>query len=250
MLRLLLWRLGFEFWNLVAAFLSRVSWGLFDSLNRPTTYFTFGANLDPAVLYRRRMCVSAQEEFLVRDYEMRFTQQGPFQGGGFASIEEAPGKAVYGHLLELTRVDAIRMDYSELVPIFNRHHRITHTQDGKTFYFYQATNPVDGLIPTEEYKEKILQAAEKSAIIPPELLSDLRAIPTLDVLEPTSDINLFIDDISAWPDFLHGIMRAYESWCLALFRRTVRLSLFGSLIHLDQKSKQYAYQPQADSTGN
>lgn len=57
MLRLLLWRLGFEFWNLVAAIISVDKWGLFSRLNPPINYFAFGANLDPAVLARRRMRV-------------------------------------------------------------------------------------------------------------------------------------------------------------------------------------------------
>ena len=250
MLRLFLWRLGSEFWNLVAAIISLDSWGLFDRLNPSVTYFAFGANLDPAVLYRRRMRVSAQQEFLVRGFEMRYTQQGPFQGGGFASLEEAPGKVAYGHLLEMGRVDAIRMDFSELVPVFHRHRRVIHTQDGKTFFFYQATNPVEGLIPTQEYKEKIVGAAEKSTIIPPELLAELRQTPVLDVLEPAPGLNLFVDDIAAWPDFLHGPMRFYNGCCLALFRRTIRWSLLGSLIHMDQKARQYAYQPQTDSAQN
>lgn len=230
MLRMFLWRLGLEFWNLIAAVLSLDSWGLFDRLNPPITYFAFGANLDPAVLHRRRMRVRSQEEFLVRDYEMGFTQQGPFKGGGFASLEEAPGKVAYGRLLELGRVDAIRMDFSELVPVFKRHHRVTSAQDGRTFFFYQAVNSVEGLIPTEEYKGKIMQAAEQSDLIPPEVLTQLRNTPTLTELVPTTDIDLFIRDIDAWPNVLQPVVRLYERCCLAVFRRTIRLSLFGWLI--------------------
>lgn len=234
MLRLLIWRLGFEFWNLVAAIISIDFLGLFERFNPPVAYFAFGANLDPAVLYRRRMRVLGQEEFLVRDYEMRFTQQGPFKGGGFASLEEAPGKVAYGRLLLLGRVDAIRMDFSELVPIFKRHRRVTMMQDGRTFFFYQATNPVEGLIPTEEYKGKIMQAAEKSALIPPNLLADLQRTPVLDELTPATGINLFIENISAWPDFLQGLLRRYEGFCLAFFRHTIRLSLLSWLIRVEK----------------
>lgn len=234
MFRLLLWRLGAEFWNLIAIILSFDSFGFFARLNPPTNYFAFGANLDPAVLYRRRMRVLSQEEFLVRDYEMRFTQQGPFQGGGFASLEETPGKVAFGHLLQLTRVDAIRMDFSELVPIFRRHRRVTITQDGRTFFFYQATNPVEGLIPTDEYKERIMQAAEKSTLIPPDLLAQLQATPVLKTLEPATGLNLIIEDIEAWPPFCHGLLRLYEDWCLAIFRRTVRWSLLNPLIRMEQ----------------
>ena len=234
MIRLFLWRLGFEFWNLIAAIISIDAWGLFDRLNPPINYFAFGANLDPAVLYRRRMRVLGQAEFLVRDYEMRFTQQGPFKDGGFASLEETPGKVAYGRILVLTRVDAIRMDFSELVPIFKRHRRVTITQDGKTFFFYQATDPVEGLIPTAEYKGRIMQAAEKSEIIPPALLTELQATPVLEKLEPAEGISLFIKDYTAWPRFLEGARRRYESWCLALFRLTIRLSLLSWLIQVDK----------------
>jgi len=232
MLRLLFWRLGFEFWNLVAALLSFDSWGLFDRFNPPVTYFAFGANLDPAVLYRRRMNVRSQEEFLVRDYEMRFTQQGPFKGGGFASLEKAPGKVAYGRLLVLGRVDSIRMDYSELVPIFKRHRCVTQTQDGRTFFFYQAITSVEGLIPTEEYKGKIMQAAEKSALIPSELLAQLRSTPALTKLEPATGTDLIISNIEDWPNFLHGALRLYERCCFAVFRQTIRLSLFSWLIRM------------------
>ncbi|MEM7127894.1 MAG: hypothetical protein AAF702_16290 [Chloroflexota bacterium] len=234
MLRLLLWRLGYEFWNLVAAILSYDTRGLLSRFNPPVNYFAFGANLDPAVLYRRRMRVLGQEEFLLRDHQMRFTQQGPFKGGGFASVEKSPGKVAYGRLLRLSRVDAIRMDYSELLPIFNRHRRITLTQDGKTFFFYQATFPVEGLIPTEEYKGKILQAAEKSELIPPSLLAELRNTPALEKLDLAEGISLFIDDYTAWPHFLHDPLRHYERWCFALFRRTIGLTLVSRLIRMEK----------------
>lgn len=233
MIRLLFWRLGLEFWNLVAALLSRDAFALLRRFDPPTLYFAFGANLDPAVLYRRRMRVLAQEEFLVRDYELRFTQQGPFKGGGFASLEYAPGKAAYGRLLTLTRVDTIRMDFSELLPVFHRHRRITLTQDGKTFYFYQASDPVEGLIPTAEYKAKIMQAAEQSPLIPPEVLMQLRRTPTLDTLEPVEGLNFFIKNYSAWPRSWEGIRRRYEQWCFALFRRMIGWSLLDRYIQLE-----------------
>lgn len=234
MLRFLAWRLGFEFWNLVALIISIAPKGLFDRWNPTINYFAFGANLDPAVLYRRRMNVLAQEEFLVRDYEMLFTQQGPFRGGGFASLEHAPGKVAYGRLLTLRRVDAIRMDFSELLPVFKRHRRVTLTQDGHTFYFYQATNSVYGLIPTEEYKGKIMQAAEKSTLIPDDLLTELRNTPVLETLEPTTGLTLFIDDLDSWPAILHPLIHTYDRCCLFIFRKTIRWSIFDHLIQMDK----------------
>lgn len=232
MLRIIIWRLGFDFWNLIAALLSGEFFRLLflilrSPLNRllyPGYYFAFGANLDPIVLLeRRRMRPLAQEECLLRNHTIRFNQQGPFEGMGFASVHAQEGEMVYGHLIKLTWLDALRMDFSELTSILDRHRRVYVTQDGKRFYFYQATDPRVGLLPSEEYLQKILQAAEQSTLIPRSVLEKLLSTPTLKELKPARNINFIIRDYSVAPRSLEGVRRWYDR-SLKLLRSLIYVS--------------------------
>ncbi|MBV7336298.1 hypothetical protein KFU94_50305 [Chloroflexi bacterium TSY] len=246
MLRIIIWRLSFDFWNLIAALLSRDFFLLLfpflrsplDRLLHPVNYFAFGANLDPTVLFeRRRMRPLAQEEFILKNHTIRFNQQGPFEGMGFASVHAQDGEMVYGHLITLTWLDALRMDFSELTSILDRHRRVYVTQDGKRFYFYQATDPRAGLLPSEEYLQKILQAAEQSTLIPQSVLEKLRSTPTLTQLEPARNINFFFRDYSATPRFLEGARRWYDRICIKLLRNLIYVSWSTKLIKIEGKQQ-------------
>lgn len=208
--RILLWRAGLECWNLVAWLLQFKLFVGLRRFDREVGYFAFGANLDPSVLTRRRMRVRAERELLLRDHELRFNQPGTFQGFGFASAEAASGKFVYGKVLTIGAVDARRMDYYEAMPFLKRHRRVSATQNGAHFFFYQATHPRAGLMPTEEYLNKILYSASRSQIIPPAYLAELQATPTLTELTPAADINFLIADYDVWPRSLSGARREYD----------------------------------------
>ncbi len=228
--KLILWRICFDFWNLIAALLSYNCCAFLRRFNPPINYFTFGANLDPAVLQRRCTKPLAQEEFVLRDYGLEFSQKGPWKNFGFASVTADPGNMVYGRLLTLTKLDALRMDYSELLPFLHRHRRIYAEQDGKTFYFYQATSPREGLMPSQEYLGKILQAAEQSDAIPAHILERLRATPTLKVLEPDPNSSFLVEDYNAPPRFLAQFRRAYDQASIWLLRKLIFFSLTQRLI--------------------
>ena len=231
--KLILWRICFDFWNLIAAILSYELFAFLRRFNPPVNYFTFGANLDPAVLHRRCTKPLAQEEFVLRDHGLKFSQKGMWKNFGFASVEAEPGEMVYGRILMLTKLDALRMDYSELVPFLQRHRRVKATQDGKSFYFYQGTRPRAGLMPSEEYLGKILQAAEQSDAIPAHILERLRATPTLKELEVDPDTNFLVPDYNVSPRFLAGSRRAYDQASVWLLRKLIFISLTQRLIKME-----------------
>lgn len=235
MLRILLWRLGFEFWDWVAVLVSWVPFlARFSVLGAERIYFAFGANLSPAVLRQRQIVPGYQEDFLLRDHELLFNQPGPYEGFGFASVHSRPGKMVFGRLLRLRAIDEKRMDYFEVVPFLKRHRKVTATQDGHTFFFYQATFPKAGLRPTEEYLGKIMQAAEQSPIIPTAVLAELQAVEPLPMasLQLATRNNFLIHDYERGPAWMHRWWQRYDilcrrllMWCYQLngARRFIRL---------------------------
>ena len=218
MLRLILWWLGLTFWDGVALVMQTPAGRLLARWAEPVVNFAFGANLDPAVLARRHVQPLAQQDFLLRDHALRFNQAGPYRGFGFASVQHAPGELTFGRLLTLRRVDAIRMNYFELVPFLHKHRTVTASQDGHGFFFYQATWPREKLIPTEEYLGKILQAAEQSTVLPANHLARLRATPSLADLEPPDALHFLIRDYDAPPASLAGLRRRYDLACVRLFQ--------------------------------
>lgn len=229
MFRILLWCIGGEYWHFIALLLQ---W--FPALQRfnPTVvYFAFGANLAPGVLQNRHIQPIRQRDFILNDHELLFNQPGPYKGFGFASVHAASGKQVFGRLILMRRVDEIRMDYFELVPFLKRHRKITHTQDGETFFFYQATQPLDGLRPTAEYLDKIMQAVEKSTLIPEPLRQEMRRIQPLETLQPTTDRTFLIQLNKNWPSWLQALATWYDVACRRFMMRLYRLQLCQRLLH-------------------
>ncbi len=222
MIRLLFWWLGMTFWDGTALLIQLSGGRLLARWAQPTVNFAFGANLDPAVLARRRVRPLAQQDFLLRDHALRFNQAGPYKGFGFASAQHAPGELTFGRLLTLRRVDAIRMNYFELVPFLHKHRTVVASQDGHTFFFYQATWPRENLIPTPEYLGKILRAAEQSTVLPADYLARLQATPALTDLEPPDALHFLIRDYNAPPadkiQGLAGLRRRLDLACVRLFQ--------------------------------
>jgi hypothetical protein len=230
MWRLFAWRLELEFWNFLAFLLQFPLFRRLQHFDRPVGYFAFGANLDPSVLARRGMRVLDEKELLLRDHVLLFNQPGPFEGFGFASVEAAPGRMVYGKVLTISRIDAIRMDFYEVLPYIHRHRRVWAEQDGVRVFFYQATHPQAGQIPSREYLDKILYSAERSRIIPPALLEELRNTPTLDVLIPRRSPHFLIDDYGSAPDWLVAWRKRYDMQGVRFFRFLYGLTFFSAWI--------------------
>ncbi len=222
--RLMFWRLGFELKNIER---------IYHSNKETINYFAFGANLDPAVLLRRKIKPLSEKPFKLENFELQFTHPGAFEGMGFASIESAAGKTVYGKLYELSTLDAKRMDYYELVPVLNRYRRVLTTQQGQDFYFYQSCDPRSGLKPTKNYWNMIINGFEKASDIPPEFIEGLASTATLDKMIPAKDLNFLVNNIERWPDNIKTIMRSYDSTAIKIFLKYVKdKSLTEKMIHV------------------
>lgn len=221
MLRIILWRLSFDYWNLILFLLSKVNADsyLAKKYNNPVYYFGFGANLSPIVLADRFIKVTSQEDAMVKGYELRFNQAGPFKDCGFASVHEAPQEHVFGRVLQMRKIDEIRMDHYELVTFANRHLKKTLIHKGIACYYYQTTWPEEGLRPTTEYYGKIMQAVEASSIVPPEYLEKMHGIhPIPDAeLEPRTEFEFLFRNLEEKPSFLLSILKFYDTMAVQLF---------------------------------
>jgi len=210
MIKIILWRLAFELKNL-----ERV----LSPSKRTVQYFAFGGNLDPKVLLKRKIKPLAEKACVLEDYEMRFTHPGAFEGMGFASIESAPGKKVYGKLYTLSQTDAARMDYYELVPLLNRYRRLTVDQGGESFFFYQSAVPRSGLRPTKKYVQMILDGFKLADRIPADFIKNLESIETIDKLVPAENLEFRVKNIDKWPAPLVPILKKYDQTAIKLFMK-------------------------------
>jgi gamma-glutamylcyclotransferase (GGCT)/AIG2-like uncharacterized protein YtfP len=167
---------------------------------RTVFYFAFGANLDPEVLKGRKIVPLSAQDFSLRDYQLHFTQAGPYVGMGFASIVNSPGSTTYGKLYQLDQLDMHRMDYFEAVPFMHRHKKKFTEQDGQLLYFYQATNPVAGLSPSKEYLQKILTGLSTFKNIPSDYLEKLRLTPTVATNHYADNHQMFLQPCGWLPE--------------------------------------------------
>lgn len=235
--RIVRWRIGYEFWNVVAALMQVPPFSIFLArLERPIVHFAYGANLDPVVLAQRKISVLKQCEFLLRDHTLTFSRPSAYAGCGYGSITPAPGKLVYGRLLTLRKIDAIRLDYAEMAPVLGRQRRVWVRQQGRAFFFYQATCPRTDLKPTAAYRDQILQAAVQSPIIPKELLSELRTTPVATSLPPEPDAALVIARDETPPRWLRPLHRWHNHLCGRLLWKMHTASITERLLHTKRPS--------------
>lgn len=236
MIRMLLWRLLFEILHL-----ARAAFGP----GRPKVlYFAFGANLDPQVLARRKVRIFSAREFELRDFALRFSHQGPYRGQGFASIEAGDGARTYGKLYEISRLDALRLDFYEGAWLINRYRRVSHVQDGVSFYFYQTRSPRAGLQPTDDYLGKMLRGFSLLSNVPQDFLDGLKASGTVKALAVSDDVGFCFRVPNTWPALLVKLLRAYDQFVVGIFAKYVRdWSPAASLIrHEETDLKQGAFE--------
>jgi hypothetical protein len=188
MFKLLLWKFGFEWMNILR-FLER------RSRARRENYFAFGGNLDPAILKLRRIYPFEAKDIVLRDYRMTFSHPGPWVGMGFANIEPAPGEVCYGRIYTFSQRDADRMDFYEGVPFLKSYQRKYINQDGLHFYYYESGKPRPGLKPSALYLGYILRGLENSA--PKDYLDTLRAIEPLTELIPDRERS-YLYQVPGW----------------------------------------------------
>ena len=158
MLRVLLWKLGCEWAHLKRALSPRQ--------HQRVYYFAFGANLSRDVLARRRIRVYDEVDYALQDAGLRFTQPGFYKDHGYASADAVDGEVVYGKIYQILARDAERMDYFEGVPYLKAHDRIVERDGGIEFYYYRTTRVVEGLKPTREYLDYLVDAYRQMPMVP------------------------------------------------------------------------------------
>ena len=206
MLRIILWKLGIEW-----AHLKRALWPQWE---RKVYYFAFGANLCREVLEQRRIRVFESFDYVLPDAVLRFTQPGFYRNHGYASADAAEDSAVYGKMYLILETDARRMDYFEGVPFLEAHHKIFRDADGLSFFYYRTTRIVDGLKPTRDYLDFIVDAYRRMPIVPEDYLKTLESTEILDSLLPIGETSLFVRDARRWPAFMARPLLGYERLCL------------------------------------
>ena len=205
MLRVILWKLGFEWANLMRLLNPRNDQRIY--------YFAFGANLSPDILNQRRMTIYETVDYILQDADLRFTQTGFYKDHAYASADAAPGEKVYGKLYLIRQSDAKRMDYFEGEPFLRVHHKIFENYKDSPFYYYRAVDPVENLKPTQEYLDFITTAYRQMDCVPEAYTEAMEATEVLDYFVPNDQTGVFIKDIDRWPKALHTILVKYEASC-------------------------------------
>jgi len=205
MLRILLWKIGFEWANLLRI--------LRPEPHRRTYYFAFGANLSPDVLKRRRIQVFDSFNYVLEDSALAFSQRGFYRDHGYASADPAPGEVVYGRMYQISERDARRMDYYEGVPILNAHHKVSAGNGKLDFFFYRTRVIRSGLKPSREYLDYILNAYREMPEVPDTYISVLEKTPVLKEFRFQDKTGEFIRNIDSWPSALHPALGIYEGLC-------------------------------------
>ena len=97
------------------------------------------------------------------EHKLAFTIYSPLRKCGCADIVPETMSEVWGLLYALTDIDLSRMDVFEGCP--KHYHRTTITVERKSeqfsCYTYEVANKVDGLFPSPEYLDLILNALRK-----------------------------------------------------------------------------------------
>ncbi|RYE80909.1 MAG: gamma-glutamylcyclotransferase [Myxococcales bacterium] len=173
---------------------------------RPVTHFAYGANLDPAVMERRRIPVRSRRAAELEGFRLTFESAAPHQGAGFASVTEAAGERVLGAILEIDRIDALRLHCFEQHYVLRKH---VLGWRGDAFY-YRARRPWAGLVPTRPYRDKIVRGLEGLGLGQAPETQALRALHPLD--DPTRrwDLHLVVDRYDALGPAARPVLRAYD----------------------------------------
>jgi hypothetical protein len=208
LLRIILWKTGFEWANL-----KRILWPRQD---RKIYYFAFGANLSPDILALRRIRIFEIFDHVLEDSVLQFSQAGFYREHGYASADAAEGEVVYGKMYLILERDAERMDYFEGVPFLRVHEKVFGKVRGEDFYFYRAVKRLDGLKPTQEYLDYLLTAYREMPDVPQAYVESMAATEVLENFVVQDQTGEFVRDIDRWPDFVHPLLVYYEGFCLRL----------------------------------
>jgi len=202
----------------------RILWPRYD---RKVYYFAFGANLDASVLELRRIKLFDAYDFVLPDAVLRFTQPGFYNQHGYASADAATGHSVYGRIYQILASDARRMDYFEGEAVLKVHEKVYRQIDGCEFYYYRTTRVFEGLKPTREYLDYLLNAYATMDQVPQSYIERIAATEILEELKPVTETSLFVRDLAQWPRALRPIVLGYER----SLHKLVEFSWHKSLLH-------------------
>jgi hypothetical protein len=201
MLRILIWRLGYDFCNLRGAVSSK---------KKKIWYFAYGANVDAAVMRRRGISVYASTVVGLPNFELRFDHPGPWEGMGYASIHPCRGSFVWGKAYLIAHTDLARLDYDELVPFFRRYVRIQVPHDGRELHLYRSNVSVEGLRPTDEYVDCLLRGLAGKSAVPRSYIALLRNVPRVGVKRPSRNSCYFVKRMKQYPPSVQAAAALYE----------------------------------------
>lgn len=224
MLKIMLWKLGFEWCNLMRILRPRSDLRIY--------YFCFGANLSPEILRLRRIAVYETFDYVLEDAVLGFTQSGFYKNHGYASADATPGGKVYGKMYLISESDAQRMDYYEGVPFLKVHQKIFQQHQGSSFYFYRAVAPTKDLKPTQEYLDYLTSAYGEMDCVPDSYIKLMAATEVLEHFEPNDQTGEFVRELNRWPAFLHPLLIGYENICQRLVETLWNRSLLNWMIRV------------------
>ena len=222
MLRIILWKLGFEW-----AHLKRI---LMPRREQKVYYFAFGANLSTSVLVRRGIAVYEEFNFVLDNAALRFSQPGFYKDHGYASADPVDGELTYGKMYLILHSDAVRMDYYEGLPFLKVHHKVFCSANGFEYFHYRANGPREGLKPTQEYLDYLVDAYRNMPDVPKVYLDSLLKTEVLGQTFPQDQTGQYVSDIGRWPNLLHPVLLSYERCCLGLVNSLWNRSLLQWMI--------------------
>jgi len=222
LLRVILWKIGFEWTQL-----KRILW---PRPERKVYYFAFGANLSADVLARRRIRVYEAFDHVLEGVALRFSQAGFYKDHGYASADTAEGEQVFGKMYLILQSDAARMDYYEGVPFLRAHEKVNRSFNGLEFFHYRALNARHGLKPTREYLDYLINAYRQMPVVPQSYVERLAAAEVLDQYLLQDQTGEYVRDINRWPVFVHPVLVYYEGCCLRLVEALWNRSLLQWMI--------------------
>ena len=224
MLRIVLWKICFEWANLMRV--------LIPGPDRRVCYLAFGANLSPQVLRRRKIRIFGSVDYVLEDAGLRFSQKGFYRHHGYASADHIKGEKVYGKLYLILESDARRMDYYEGVPFLDAHEKVHRTLGNQAFFYYRARRPLKQLKPTREYLNYLLDAYRTMPIVPADYVRSLERTAVLQEFQPDNSTGVLVRNLSSWPKIFHPVLVSYERlgnrtieslWNRSLFQWMIRV---------------------------
>ncbi len=217
MLRAILWYLGSGWANFVRI--------VRPQHDRKVYYFAFGANLDDSVLQERKINVFESFDHALQDASLEFTQPGFYHQHGYASADYREGGTVYGRVYLILESDAGRMDYFEGEAVLRVHEKAYAETNGIRFYYYRTTRIYQGLKPTREYLDYLLNAYNEMDIVPRHYIEQMQKTEVLEEFHPMQTTSIFVLDLESWPKPLQPLLLNYERLCQRFIEFTWHRSL-------------------------